>query len=177
MNEATTPVYGAPDGFGLYGIVDESSDGLTCHICGWVGAHLGLHSATAHELTANEYRSRFGLRRSKGLVAGATRATIRDNAANRYTHDDPLAASRDLTKANTARLAAARPASPEEAAKRDARIAAMPRQPHARRTVTCEHCGTQFCPIITNIKKRRFCTQSCASKHNRARLRERDLRH
>lgn len=131
-------------------------------------AHLGLHTAKAHDLSAAGYRIKHGLRRSTGLVAETTRAKLTANATRNYANNGPLAASRDLTKANAARLAAARSASAEEAAQRDARLSAMPRAPHARRVVTCERCGVQFCPITSNIATRRFCGRSCANTHNRA---------
>ncbi len=160
--------YGDPDGHGHYGILEETAEGLRCHECEWVGAHLGLHVAKTHNLPAADYRVEHGLRRSKGLVAEATRATIQANATRRYSDNGPLARSRDLSKANAARLAAGRPASVEEAAQRDMRMSSMARDPHARRVVTCEWCGVQFCPIITNISKRRFCCRSCANTHNRS---------
>ena len=129
--------------------------------------HLGLHSAKSHDLLAVDYRIKHGLRRSKGLVATATRETQRVNAKNRYTENGPLATTRDLLKANAARLGAARPASAEEAAQRDARLSNMPRPSHARRVVTCEQCGVQFCPILANISKRRFCGMSCSNRATR----------
>lgn len=160
--------YGDVDGHGRFGMLTEDASGLHCHECDWSGDHLGLHAAKAHELPARDYRVKHGLRRSKGLVSETTRDAIRANATHRYTGSGPLASSRDLATANAARLTAARPASAEEAAQRDARLAAMPRAPHARRVVTCEHCGAQFCPITTNITTRRFCSRSCASTYNRA---------
>ena len=159
--------YGDVDGFGRFGVLDETVDGLACHQCAWRGTHLGLHAAKVHG-SAAEYRVRHGLRRSKGLVAEATRATIKANATARYADNGPLAGSRDLTKANAARLAAALPASAEEAERRDARLSNMPRPSHARRVVTCEQCGVQFCPILANISKRRFCGMPCSNRHNRA---------
>lgn len=160
--------FGDVDGFGQFEILEETEEGVICHECGGAYAHLGLHSAKAHDLLTVDYRIKHGLRRSTGLVAETTRAKLTANATRNYADNGPLAASRDLTKANAARLAAARPASAEEAAQRDARLLAMPRAPHARRVVTCERCGVQFCPITTNIATRRFCGRSCANTHNRA---------
>lgn len=167
-DSSSTLGFGDKDGFGRFGVLDEEETGLKCHECEWSGAHLGLHAAKAHELPARDYRVKHGLRRSKGLVSAATRVAIRASATRNYTDNGPLASSRDLAKANTARLAAARAASAEEAAHRDARMSAMPRKPHARRVVTCEQCGAQFCPIAGKIATRRFCSKSCASTYNRA---------
>ncbi len=126
-DSARTLTFGDRDGFGKFGVLVEDEDGLKCHECGWVGRHLGLHTARAHDLPAADYRIRHGLRRSKGLVAASTRETLRDNAKGRYTEKGPLASSRDLNKANAARLAAARPASAEEAAQRDEGMTQMRR--------------------------------------------------
>lgn len=157
--------YGDPDGFGRFGVVDESDAGLACHECEWRGAHLGLHATKAHR-SAAEYRVRHGLRRSKGLIATPTRTTIQANARSRYTPDGPLAASRDLAKANEVRRAQARPASAEEAAHRDARMSAMRRGSRSGRVVLCEGCGVAFCPLI-GISKRRFCGMSCSNRATR----------
>ena len=113
-----------------------------------------------------DYRIKHGLRRSKGLVAATTRETIRDNARGRYSENGPLAKARDVSKANTARIAAARPASAEEAAQRDARMTQMRSNSRTGKVVQCEQCGVLFCPLVS-ISRRRFCTMSCSNRHNR----------
>lgn len=158
--------FGDRDGFGRFGMLDEDETGLKCHECGWRGAHLGLHTARAHDLAAADYRIKHGLRRSKGLVAATTRETIRGNAKGRYTENGPLANARDLSKANTARMEAARPASAEEAAQRDARMTQMRRNSRTGKVVQCEQCGVLFCPLVS-ISRRRFCTMSCSNRHIR----------
>ncbi len=119
--------FGDRDGFGRFGMLDEDENGLKCHECEWRGAHLGLHTAKAHDLTAMAYRLKHGLRRSKGLVAADTRKTLQAGARSKYTENGPLAATRDVSKANQARMTAARPASAEEVARRDARMTEMRR--------------------------------------------------
>lgn len=68
------PRVGDPDGFGWYGRLEESDAGLTCHTCGWIGRHLGLHLWKAHGDSAEVYKERHGLLRLRGLVASPTRA-------------------------------------------------------------------------------------------------------
>lgn len=159
--------FGDKDGFGRFGMLDEDENGLKCHECEWRGVHLGLHTAKTHQLPARDYRIRHGLRRSKGLVATATREIQRVNAKSRYTENGPLAATRDLSKANAARLGAARHASAEEVAQRDARLRQMGRNSRSGKVVECERCGVLFCPLFS-ISRRRFCTMSCSNRHNRA---------
>lgn len=54
---------GDQDGFGTFGVVDETADGLLCHECGRRFTHLGLHVYKAHEMSAAEYRQSHGLGR------------------------------------------------------------------------------------------------------------------
>ena len=59
---------GDRDGFGGFGIVDETPDGLLCHECGRRFIHLGPHVYKAHGVTADEYlsTSRWGPSRPSG---------------------------------------------------------------------------------------------------------------
>lgn len=103
MDDESAPLphalnFGDVDGFGRFGILQETEEGVICHQCGGAYAHLGLHSAKAHDLRSVNYRIKHGLRRSTGLVAEATRAKIMANATRNYAGNVPLAASRDLTK-------------------------------------------------------------------------------
>jgi len=158
--------FGDKDGFGRFGMLDKDATGSKCNECGWRGAHLGLHTAKAHDLTARAYRVTHGLRRSKGLVAADTRKTLQAGARSRYTENGALAAARDVSKANQARMTAARPASAEEVARRDARMTEMRRNSRTGKVVRCEGCGVLFCPL-SSIGRRRFCGRSCANRHNR----------
>lgn len=92
---------GDPDGFGRYGIVSETVDGLLCHDCGHHYAHLGLHAYRAHGTTADDYRAAHGLGRT-GLVIEATRATITDNARRALPGKDAFLAARDPAAASRA---------------------------------------------------------------------------
>ncbi len=47
---------GERDGYGRYGMLDETSDGLLCHECGQRFTHLGLHVYRRHGMTAAAYR-------------------------------------------------------------------------------------------------------------------------
>lgn len=75
---------GDVDGHGLFGVLEETDEGLLCHDCGWRGQHLGLHVYRVHGLTASGYRFAHGLKRTRGLVGAATRAVITENATLRY---------------------------------------------------------------------------------------------
>ncbi|MGC0251223.1 hypothetical protein [Pseudactinotalea sp. Z1748] len=155
--------YDDVDGFGRYGMLDETAEGLLCHECGRRFTHLGLHAYKAHELTAAEYRWAHGLGR-RGLVVEATRAKITANAHERFASKATFTANRDPARATEARLAM-------EAIHSPAGLEAMRRTRvegnKSRRlvvVVTCEWCGAQFCPLQGSKRKRRFCSHSCSAK-------------
>ena len=157
---------GAPDGHGLFGVIDEDADGLLCHICGWRGSHLGLHAFKSHGISAQQYKLEQGLRRSKGLVATAVLEKLAERGAAQMPSRTRFIAGRDPGKATAARLAGGMPLSPAGAA-----ASASGRQtPRVKgRTeivVTCEECGAEFCPLHGG-RRRKFCTRSCASPYNR----------
>lgn len=159
---------GAPDGHGLYGVLDKTDDGLLFHECGWRGAHLGLHAYRAHGTTAQQYKLDHGLRRSKGLVAAAVRGKLTERATNQLEARKTFIARRDPAKATAARVAAARPASPAGAA---ASASAGRMHRGSRRAgivVVCAECSAEFCPL-RGASTRVFCSRSCASRHNRRR--------
>ncbi len=156
---------GERDGFGRYGILDETDDGLLCAACGWTGAHLGLHAFKAHGMTADTYRARYGLLRGRGLVASKVREKIRANGRAGMSSRGAFVAHRDPVAATQARLRAGRRATAEEAASRDARISLIGRRSRIETVIACEWCGVQFCPL--GNKRRRFCSRSCASRHTR----------
>lgn len=156
--------YGDPDGHGHYGILDVTADGLLCHECGWRGAHLGLHSWKAHGITASAYRERHGLRRSKGLVAADLHQKMSAGSAERLPA--ALVQARDPQRATSIRLAKKRPVSAEAAADRDRRMAELARASRKGTVVICHECQAAFCPLRA-ATRRRFCSRSCAAKHNR----------
>lgn len=166
-SDATAPSQvGDPDGHGQYGVLDEDEDGLLCHTCGRRVSHLGLHAHRAHGMTATQYRMEHGLRRSKGLVAAAVHEKLVERSAAQLARRPAFVASRDTRKATAARLAANQPPSPAGAA---ASAAAASRRGGSRRAgivVVCAECAAEFCPL-QGASKRRFCSRSCASRHNR----------
>lgn len=127
------------------------------------GVHLGLHAYRAHGLTAAEYKQRHGLRRSRGLVAAATREAIRASATTQYPSRVKLRALRDPAAATQARLQLALPVAAEAAVERDQRMAQLARSARLGTVVVCAHCAAEFCPL-TSARRRRFCSRSCASK-------------
>ena len=156
---------GDRDGFGRYGVLDETDDGLVCAACGWTGAHLGLHAYRAHGMTADVNRARYGLLRGRGLVASSIREKIRANGRAGMTSRAAFVARRDPVAATRARLRTRRQATAEEAAGRDARMSSIGRRGRIETVVVCEWCGVEFCPLVD--KRRRFCSRSCASRHTR----------
>lgn len=159
------PQVGDPDGYGTFGVVDETADGLLCHDCGRRFTHLGLHAFKAHEVTAAEYRQAHGLGR-QGLVVKATAQAIADNARRTMPSRTAFLESRDPAAASAAQRGGAGAVSP-------AGLAAIRESAHARRgtrrlgtVVTCEWCGVQFCPLV-GAARRRFCSRSCSARNNR----------
>lgn len=156
---------GEPDGAGLFGVLDESDEGLLCHECGSRFVHLGLHAWRGHGLTAAAYRRRHGLSRRRGLVATSTLTVMAEKARQR------LAGNQRFLDARSPLVAAAVPrvVSPQG---RERIIAAnrATRGPRRRlgTVVICEQCGAAFCPL-SSARKRRFCSRSCASTHTRSR--------
>ncbi len=119
------PAVGDPDGYGRYGILEETKAGLTCAECAWTGRHLGLHVYEAHGLTADAYRVRHGLKRGRGLVAAATRQIIQANARAGIHQRALFRQRRDPAAATRRRLQLGQPASPEAAAERDTRMSVL----------------------------------------------------
>lgn len=159
------PLFGEVDGFGRYGLLEETDDGLLCAACGWIGTLLGLHPFRAHGMTASQYRTRYGLLRGRGLVAVGTRGKIQDNARAGMSARRLFVERHDPAAASRARHRRAQPASPEEVAGRDARMASLGRRARIETVITCAECAVRFCPL--GDKRRRCCTRSCGSRHNR----------
>lgn len=155
---------GDRDGFGRYGELDETDEGLLCHECGGRFTHLGVHVYKAHGLTAAGYRQAHGLSR-RGLVTTPTREVIAANARVQLAAKPAFQARRDPAAATRAQRRGG--ISPQG-------MEAIRRSNQSRRgsqrlgtVVVCARCGLAFCPL-TGAKRRRFCSRSCASKYNRA---------
>ena len=156
---------GSPDGFGRYGVLDLLEHDLVCHECGQAHRHLGLHVYRAHGLSANEYRSRHGLARGRGLVAADLREVIQANAANRMNKPtgQGFIAARNPGAATRVRLSQRAGFAPQVLSEQIARTSALGRASRRPRVVVCHGCGAEFCPL-TSAKRRRFCSRSCASR-------------
>ena len=61
---------------GVLGVLETDGDRLQCHICGKWRKGLGNHAFKTHNLTADEYRERFGLRYTTALLAPASSAKL-----------------------------------------------------------------------------------------------------
>lgn len=93
-----------PDGYGRYGILDTTDDGLLiCHECGHPCRHLATHARLAHGITAADYRAAHGLGISRPLVAEVVSQRMRDAwETHREAHLAALEASRDPESARSA---------------------------------------------------------------------------
>lgn len=56
----------------------EADDRIECRLCGKRFGSLGQHVSRTHKITPDEYRDRFGMRRSEPLTSLATRAKFSD---------------------------------------------------------------------------------------------------
>lgn len=52
---------------GALGVLADDGERAECHICGQYFGRLGFHALVAHDVTPDEYRALFGLRRTTGL--------------------------------------------------------------------------------------------------------------
>lgn len=95
------PELGDWDGvmYGELGVFADDGDKAECHCCGRWYRHLGNHVARTHGLTADEYRSIFGLRQSTGLIGPALLEKRREAGALLYERYGALTGSSlaDLT--------------------------------------------------------------------------------
>lgn len=156
---------GDRDGFGRFGMIEESVDGLLCHECGARFVHLGLHAFRAHGVTADEYRAAHGLSR-RGLVAARTAEVIAENARRTLPEKTAFVAARDPVAASAAQRRGPDAISPAGLAAIRQTAAAARGTRRQGTVVTCEWCGVRFCPLH-GAARRRFCSRSCAARNNR----------
>lgn len=76
------PELGEWDGpiYGELGVLNDDGEKVECHCCGEWYASVCVHAWHSHDLTADEYKSIFGLPLSRGAVTPAQRSKLR--AAN-----------------------------------------------------------------------------------------------
>jgi len=68
---------------GRVGVLAADGERVQCHVCGGWFANLGQHATFGHGLDVDEYRRRFGLKATTGLVGSALRAALARRAAAR----------------------------------------------------------------------------------------------
>jgi ROS/MUCR transcriptional regulator protein len=76
------PLMKVKDGYGFQGVLtqDDERRFVQCHICGkWAKVITHKHVFNRHGLTMDEYKEKFGLFRSKGLVSDETSANLTAN--------------------------------------------------------------------------------------------------
>ena len=111
---------GDSDGYGRYGHVEETIDGLLCHTCGKRYRHLATHIAMAHGDTVADYRARHGLPASRPLVSQSVRKRMREAwEMHSEGHLEDLAKHRDPAGATRASLPTTRNRSAGARAERD----------------------------------------------------------
>lgn len=100
---------GEHDGYGQYGIIDETGDGILCHTCGKRYRHLATHITAGHGDTVADYRARHGLPVSRPLVAESVRSRMRDSwERHRDDHLAVLDRHRDPARATQASVPVSR---------------------------------------------------------------------
>lgn len=96
---------GAPIGMGQWGILEETDEGVKCHVCGVYLHSLSTHVTTIHHLTHAEYADAYGLPRGLPLASSKLRAQRRELSAriggahHLDGHINPQRASAARTKA------------------------------------------------------------------------------
>lgn len=96
--------YGAPDGHGQYGMVDDDGHTVLCHDCGQRKRNLGLH-ARVHGHTAVTYRAAHGLSTGQRLIPTDLAEQLGELSRNSATGLAALAAHRDPDRARAANTA------------------------------------------------------------------------
>lgn len=174
-NERPCQAVGEPDGFGAYGLVDETPEGLLCHECGLRIKGLGVHVYQSHGMRAREYKERHGLPYGASLLPLATRELKSKKSRDRIGTREwqKLVAARNPQVARDAR-------SPESFQLRGAsgeahRINASANGRSTRKGLVqaCLVCGATWCPLPPAGYKRRTCSDACwrdlLSRRRRAR--------
>ena len=118
-------------------VVHDIHGKIVCHVCGRSYRQLTNTHLNGHDLTADEYKERFGLNRKTALMSLETHAWYQANAGS---PDLVLVRPKDSRR---------RPGGPERAQGRAVRLAAL-RSPEHRRRLSerqskphpCPACGT-----------------------------------
>lgn len=112
---------GDKDGYGRYGIIDETEAGVLCHECGKRFKHLPTHIHQGHKIKVSDYRERHGLHAKKPLISKHVRGNMRSSwekhaeshLADLEKHRNPLKAveaSRETSRNRSAGAKAGREA-------------------------------------------------------------------
>lgn len=158
---------GDPDGYGLYGVLDDDGSTVLCHECGERRLALGTHVRRVHGMTARQYKLAHGLPLTRGLTSRAaheaasaqSRSRIGDTAwARLVAARDPLAASAART---TESLRHAREVDGAAQAIANGKAAGL----HEVRQ--CPICGATWCPVpgVHGSRRRVTCGRpECAAE-------------
>jgi hypothetical protein len=166
--------YGQPDGYGRYGMIEETGRGLVCHECGATRHGLAGHVYRSHGMAAEEYRTAHGLPRGRGLVSSSVQEKQSRAARDRIGSPswvafdpprDPVAASHSRD-----RLTSPAPAVHKAKADRAADLGAASRKTRVR---VCPGCGAQWCPLPGGYQRRTCGDEACIRLQNRRAIRRR----
>ena len=77
------PRVGDPSGHGVYGVMERHETLALCHECGGWYVSVGAHAYAVHDMTAAEYRTEHGLKRTQPLTSLGTSRTRSEQSAPR----------------------------------------------------------------------------------------------
>ena len=151
-----TPEVGSPDGYGHYGILDETSEGMLCHECGGRYQSLGSHVYRTHGIRAVDYKDTHGIPRGIPLITTDLHERQSAHAHTRLGTQGWRAfeEARDPTAASHARTidsyATAGSTTQERREKSIANLAKATRR--GRRPRACAVCGTDITQMRRGVK-------------------------
>ncbi len=78
------PLTKVKGGYGFMGVIttNEEQTHVQCHICGYYFESLGSHVQHTHKMKAREYKEKYQLRISRGLLAPKAREALIRRTAN-----------------------------------------------------------------------------------------------
>lgn len=150
---------GDKDGYGRYGHIEETVDGLLCHECGKHYRSLAAHAYGSHGMTADQYRAEHGIPQRVTLITGDMRTALSEASTGRIGTDawkrleearNPTTAARARTPESFQRRGEDRQRQIETAKRNIAGV----RKPITRR---CKVCGA----LIRGRKDKATCSPLC----------------
>lgn len=145
---------------GEIGVLATDGDKAECHICGRYFGRLGFHAVMAHDVTADEYRALFGLRRTTGLAGPryAAKMAVLGKAHAGRLREMGAAAMSEMTTEQRSYWAQRKPTVQE------ARDRATRMREASARSMVCTVCGKAWVAYGYEQAERSTCgDQKCIS--------------